>query len=301
MSTLFEPLKQKQSAKRENIKPIFSYWEDAWHRLKKNRLALTGLILLLFLMVMALVGPYLNNYAYFETHLPLKNTPPCKEFWFGTDELGRDMFTRIWWGARISLFVGLTAALIDMVIGVIYGAIAAYLGGKWDEIMMRVADILHALPKLLITIMLIVVLKQGLFTIIIALTIAGWITMARIVRTQIRQTAQMDFVLAAKAMGASNWRIITRYLIPNSMGSIITTVTLTVPAAIFTEAFLSFLGLGVQAPIASWGTMASDGLSAMRYYPWRLFLPAAFISVTMLAFNLLGDGLRDALDPRLKK
>ncbi|MCP5491953.1 MAG: ABC transporter permease [Chlamydiales bacterium] len=301
MSTLFEPLKRKQNTQTKTIEPIFSYWQDAWHRLKKNRLALAGLILLSFLIVMSLIGPYLSGYAYFETHLPLKNTPPCKQFWFGTDELGRDMFTRIWWGARISLFIGLTAALIDMVIGVIYGATAAYLGGKWDEIMMRIADIFHALPKLLIIIMLIVVMKQGLFTIIVALAIAGWITMARIVRTQIHQIARMDYVLAAKAMGASNWRIISLYLIPNAMGSIITTVTLTVPAAIFTEAFLSFLGLGVQAPIASWGTMASDGLSAMRYYPWRLFLPAAFISITMLAFNLLGDGLRDALDPRLKK
>ena len=281
--------------------PYYSFWQDGWNRLKKNRLALWGLIVLSILMVMAIIGPYLNSYTYFETHLPLKNQPPSKEFWFGTDELGRDMFTRIWWGARISLFVGITAAFIDMVIGVLYGSTAAFLGGRVEEIMMRIADILYALPNLLITILLIVVMGQGLGTLIVAMTVAGWITMSRIVRAQIHQIKRMDYVLAAKAMGASNFRILARYLIPNTMGSIITTVTLTVPTAIFTEAFLSFLGLGVQAPIASWGTMACDGLSAMRYYPWRLFLPATFISITMLAFNLLGDGLRDALDPRMRQ
>ena len=301
MSELFNPLRQKTRAQKEHMDPYYSFWQDGWNRLKKNRLALWGLIVLSILMVMAIIGPYLNSYTYFETHLPLKNQPPSKEFWFGTDELGRDMFTRIWWGARISLFVGITAAFIDMVIGVLYGSTAAFLGGRVEEIMMRIADILYALPNLLITILLIVVMGQGLGTLIVAMTVAGWITMSRIVRAQIHQIKRMDYVLAAKAMGASNFRILARYLIPNTMGSIITTVTLTVPTAIFTEAFLSFLGLGVQAPIASWGTMACDGLSAMRYYPWRLFLPATFISITMLAFNLLGDGLRDALDPRMRQ
>lgn len=301
MSTLFEPLKKQRHSKRVGLKPHLSFWQDVWRRLKKNRMALVGLGILTFMVIMAIVGPYLSRYAYYEIHLPLKNTPPCRTFWFGTDDLGRDMFTRIWWGARISLLVGVTAALIDMVIGVIYGSCAAYFGGRVDEIMMRISDVLYAVPSLLITILLIVVMGPGLATIIIAMTVAGWITMARIVRTQIHQIKQMDYVLAAKTMGASSRRIIWRYLIPNTMGSIVTTVTLTIPAAIFTEAFLSFLGLGIQAPIASWGTMASDGLSAMRYYPWRLFFPAGFISVSMLAFNMLGDGLRDALDPRLRK
>ncbi len=301
MSTLFESLKQRKRVKRDDAKPHISFWQDVWRRLKQNHMAIAGLGILSFMIIMAIIGPHLNQYTYYQTHLPLKNTPPCKEFWFGTDELGRDMFTRIWWGARISLYVGITAALIDMVIGVMYGSCAAFFGGKLDEIMMRFADILYAIPSLLITILLIVVMGPGLASIIIAMTVAGWVTMARIVRTQIHQIKQMDYVLAAKTLGASNFRIIWRYLIPNTMGSIITTVTLTIPAAIFTEAFLSFLGLGIQAPIASWGTMASDGLPAMRYYPWRLFLPAGFISISMLAFNLLGDGLRDALDPRLRK
>lgn len=277
-----------------------SYWRDAWIRLCQNRPAIFGLIILAVFLVAAVVVPFISPHTYYETHLHLKNTPPCKDFWFGTDELGRDLFTRIWWGARISLFVGITAAIIDMAIGVFYGAFAGMIGGKTEEFMMRITDILYSLPHLLIVILLMVIMKPGVFTILIALTITGWINMARIVRGQILQIKQNDFVLAAYMLGASRMRILLRHLIPNCIGSIITTMTLTIPAAIFTEAFLSFLGLGVQAPIASWGTMASDGLSALRYYPWRLFFPAAFISVTMLALNILGDGIRDAFDPRLR-
>ena len=277
-----------------------SYWKDAWMCLRQNRPAIFGLVVLSTLIFAAIVMPIFSSHTYYETHLHLKNTPPCSRFWFGTDELGRDLFTRIWWGARISLFVGITAAIIDMAIGVFYGAFAGMVGGKTEEFMMRVTDILYSLPHLLIVILLMVIMKPGIVTILIALTITGWINMARIVRGQILQIKQNDFVLAAYMLGASRSRILFRHLIPNAIGSIITTMTLTIPAAIFTEAFLSFLGLGVQAPIASWGTMASDGLSALRYYPWRLFFPAIFISFTMLALNLLGDGIRDAFDPRLR-
>lgn len=281
--------------------PSVSYWRDAWRRLCQNKAAMVGLIILTAFIIGAIFMPILSPHTYYETHLHLKNHPPGQKFWFGSDELGRDLFTRIWWGARISLFVGVTAAVIDMVIGVFYGAFAGMMGGKTEEFMMRLSDILYSLPHLLIVILLMVIMKPGVFTIIIALTITGWINMARIVRGQILQIKQNDFVLAAYMLGAKRSRILIRHLIPNCIGSIITTMTLTIPAAIFTEAFLSFLGLGVQAPIASWGTMASDGLSALRYYPWRLFFPACFISVTMLAFNLVGDGVRDAFDPRLRK
>lgn len=277
-----------------------SYWRDAWIRLRANRPATIGLFVLIFLIICAVIIPFVSAHTYYETHLSLKNKAPCSKFWFGTDELGRDLFTRIWWGARISLFVGITAAVIDMAIGVLYGAFAGLVGGKIEECMMRFSDILYSLPHLLIVILLMVIMKPGVTTIIVALTITGWINMARIVRGQILQIKQNDYVVAAYMLGASRWRILFRHLIPNSIGSIITTMTLTIPAAIFTEAFLSFLGLGVQAPIASWGTMASDGLSALRYYPWRLFFPAIFISITMLALNLLGDGIRDAFDPRLR-
>ncbi|QVL54867.1 MAG: ABC transporter permease [Simkaniaceae bacterium] len=277
-----------------------SYWKDAWIRLRANRPAIFGLTVLVIMIGSAIIIPFFSPHTYYETHLSLKNNAPSASFWFGTDELGRDLFTRIWWGARISLFVGIAAAVIDMAIGVFYGAFAGMIGGKLEEFMMRMTDILYSLPHLLIVILLMVIMKPGVTTILIALTITGWINMARIVRAQILQIKQNDFVMAAYMLGASRWRVLFRHLIPNSIGSIITTMTLTIPAAIFTEAFLSFLGLGVQAPIASWGTMASDGLSALRYYPWRLFFPAGFISITMLALNLLGDGIRDAFDPRLR-
>ena len=277
-----------------------SYWKDGWRRLKSNRAALFGLTILCVIIGATVIVPFVSSHTYFETHLPLKNTSPNRTFWFGTDELGRDLFTRIWWGARISLFVGVTAAFIDMIVGVLYGAFAGMVGGKTEEFMMRLSDILYSLPNLLIVILLMVIMKPGMTTILIALTITGWINMARIVRSQILQIKQNEFVLAARMLGASRWRLLFRHLIPNCIGSIVTTMTLTIPSAIFTEAFLSFLGLGIQAPIASWGTMASDGLSALRYYPWRLFFPAGFISASMLAFNLLGDGIRDAFDPRLR-
>jgi len=303
-SDLFIPLGQaEKEAMQEEVAyaPAIPYWKDVWRRLKQNKFALFGLITLTLLIVMAIVGPLLSPYTYYETQLALKNAPPSSTFWFGTDELGRDLFTRCWWGARISLFVGITASLIDLVVGVLFGAIAALLGGKIEEWMMRFADVLYTLPYLLVVILLMVVIGPGILTILLALTLTGWVNMARIVRSQILQIKQQTYVQAAFSFGASRTRVLLQHLIPGAMGSIIVTLTLTIPSAIFAEAFLSFLGLGVQAPIASWGTMANDGLPALRYYPWRLFFPASCISLTMLSFNLLGDGLRDASDPRLKK
>lgn len=285
---------------KEEVATSYNYWQDSWGRLKQNRSSMFGFWMLAFLFTMAIIGPFLTPYTYYETHLHLKNQAPSAQFWFGTDELGRDLFTRVWWGARISLLVGIAASLIDLVIGVFYGSLAASLGGRKEEFMMRIADILYSIPYLLVVILLMVVIGSGIGTIILALTMTGWISMSRIVRGQILQLKELDFIKAAHCMGASRFRILLRHLIPNAIGSIIVTVTLTIPTAIFAEAFLSFLGLGVQAPIASWGTMANDGLPALRYYPWRLFFPAGFISITMLSFNLLGDGLRDAFDPRLR-
>jgi oligopeptide transport system permease protein len=298
---LFLKVEQDYSAAEDILHPSLSFWEDAWRRLKLNRVAMSGFFVLIVLSLFAIIGPMLSNHPYYETNLALKNQPPSREFWFGTDDLGRDMLTRTCCGARISLFVGVSAALIDLVIGVLWGGIAALAGGKIDNLLMRIADIFYAIPYLLVVIMLMVVMGSGLFPILIALTITGWIGMARIVRGQLLQLKEQEYILAATALGAGYRRILFKHLIPNAMGPIIVTMTLTVPIAIFTEAFLSFLGLGVQAPMASWGTMASDGLPAMRYYPWRLFFPAFFISITMLAFNLLGDGLRDAFDPKLRK
>ena len=298
---LFDPLDTSLSETiTELLPPPSSYWSDARKRLKSNPLAVGALLILAMLILMAIIGPWLTPYTYYETHLSLKNLPPSAAFWFGTDELGRDLFTRVWWGARISLFVGISASVIDLMIGVCYGALAGLLRGRLEELMMRIADILSAIPYLLVIILLMVIIGPGLTSIILALTITGWISMARIVRGQILTLREQDFVLAAQALGASRRRILFIHLIPNCMGPIIVTLTLTIPGAIFAEAFLSFLGLGVQAPIASWGTMANDGLPALRYYPWRLFFPAGFISITMLCFNLLGDGMRDAFDPKLR-
>lgn len=275
--------------------------QEIWERFRKNSLAFTALWILCSLILCAIIAPLISGYTYYETQLAQKNLAPSLEHWFGTDDLGRDVFTRVWYGARISLFIGITAALVDLVIGVLWGSIAALSGGIIDEIMMRIADLLYGLPQLLIVILLMVVMGSGLVPIIIALAVFGWITMARIVRAQILQIKQLEFVLAAKAMGASFYRILFIHLIPNALGPIIVTMTLTVPAAIFAEALLSFLGLGVQAPIASWGTMANEGLPALRYYPWRLFFPALMISLTMFSFNAIGDGLRDAFDPKMRK
>lgn len=278
-----------------------TYSQEAWIRFHSNRAAMCALWILTTLIFMAITGPMISGYNYAEIHLEFKNTPPGAQFWFGSDELGRDLFTRIWWGARISLFIGITAAFIDMLIGVLWGSLAAYLGGKFEEILMRVADILYAIPYLLVVILLTVIRGTGIGTILIAMTFTGWINMARIVRGQILQLKELDYISAAKAIGASSPRILFRHLIPNALGPIVATMTLTIPTAIFTEAFLSFMGLGIQAPAASWGVMVNDGLSAMRYYPWRLLFPASMITLTMISFNLIGNALRDALDPRLRR
>jgi oligopeptide transport system permease protein len=281
--------------------PQLTYWNDAWLRFKANRAAHSMLWVLALIASLAILGPIISSYTYTEIHLELKNTPPGPLYWFGSDELGRDLFTRVWWGARISLFIGITAASIDVALGVIWGSIAAYAGGKIDEIMMRICDILHSMPHLLFVILLTVIRGCGIGTILIAMTFTGWINMARIIRGQMLQLKQNDYIAAARVIGCSPFRILFRHLLPNAIGPIVAILTLTIPTAIFTEAFLSFLGLGIQAPAASWGVMVNDGLPAMRYYPWRLLFPAALITITMLSFNILGNGLRDALDPRLRR
>jgi oligopeptide transport system permease protein len=296
---LFSPLVQSREEKATTLPPI-SFWKDVWSRFKGHRTALVGLLLLIFLSLFALVGPLLTPHTYYATHLTFKNEPPGAQFWFGTDDLGRDLFARTACGARISLFVGVSAALIDLIVGILWGGCAALAKPEIDTLLMRVADVFYAIPYLLVVILLMVVMGSGLIPILVALTITGWIGMARIVRGEFLQLREQEYVLAAKALGANQMRILFRHLIPNAMGPIIVTMTLTIPIAIFTEAFLSFLGLGIQAPVASWGTMASDGLPAMRYYPWRLFFPAFFISITMLSFNLVGEGLREAIDPKLR-
>ncbi|HLR01225.1 MAG TPA: ABC transporter permease [Virgibacillus sp.] len=286
----------------EVTRPSLSYWKDAWRRLVKNKLAMLGMVFLVLLALFAIFGPVFSPYEVNKQDRPSQYEPPSSSHWFGTDSAGRDVFTRTWYGARISLTVGIIAALIDVTVGIIYGGISGYKGGRTDNIMMRIIEILYGLPYLLVVILLLVVMKQSLTTIIIALCVTGWVGMARIVRGQVLQIKNYEFVLASKSFGAKSRRIIQKNLLPNTMGPIIVQMTLTVPSAIFAEAFLSFIGLGVQAPNASWGVMANDSLGAILSGNWwTLLFPAFFISFTMFAFNVLGDGLQDALDPRLRK
>jgi oligopeptide transport system permease protein len=297
---MFEPAQLTGAAESIN-RPSTTYWQDAWRRLKKNHLAMCGLGTIAVLIIMAIIGPYLSGYSYSQQDLNMVNQAPSAKYWLGTDSLGRDLFTRLWYGARISLLVGIVTSLITVVIGVLYGGIAGFFGGKVDDIMMRIVEILWAIPFLLYVILLMVVLEPGLKTIFIAIGAVYWMGMARIVRGEILSLKEREYVLAAQVLGASPWRILSRHLIPNAMGPIIIQMTLAIPEAIFTEAFLSFLGLGVSAPMASWGVLASEGLAGIRSYPWQIFFPAGLITIAMLAFNFLGDGLRDALDPKMRK
>ena len=302
-SELFRPVGTGTGDLQAIVRPSTTYWQDAWRRLRQNKGAMAGLVVITLLIIMAAIGPSLTPYAYDAQQLSpeFTNQPPNARHWFGTDDLGRDLFTRVWHGARISLLVGFVSSLAQFLIGVTYGGLSGYLGGWVDEVMMRVVEIFSGVPFLLYVVLLMVVIGPGLHTILIALGAVCWLPMARLVRGQVLSLKEQEYVLAARALGASRWRIILRHLIPNSMGPILVYTTLAIPEAIFAEAWLSFLGLGVSAPIASWGSLASDGITAIRLYPWQLFFPAFFISLTLLAFNLLGDGLRDALDPRLRK
>lgn len=289
--------KQAEVIQRQSV----SAMRDAWERLLKNKLAMGSLVILIIIIIMALLAPLLSGYEYDTQDLTKTNQPPSSEFWFGTDDLGRDMWVRTWSGARISLLIGFAAAFIDLAIGVIYGGIMGFYGGRVGELMNKFSEILYSIPYLLVTILLLVVFEPSIGTIILALCITGWINMSWIVRGEIMQLKNREFVLASKSMGANSSRLIFKHLLPNAVGPIIVTLTLSVPSAIFSEAFLSFLGLGVQAPKASLGSMIENALTGWMYYPWRMLFPAGLISLIMLAFNLFGDGLRDALDPKLKK
>jgi oligopeptide transport system permease protein len=378
----------------EAIRPSLTYWQDAWRRLKKNKLSMIGIFVVFLIIGFGFVGPYLTPYSYSDQINKYKNLPPMldlyeidgyhfhlskdynmfivepdgtlidrlnlpplnrdavnkiyryqmgdeevildfsynllpdkqgydynftiefrgqmvtqpqtsklnKMFPFGTDGLGRDLLTRVMYGAQISLLVAFIATMANLFIGVIYGSISGYEGGKVDEIMMRIVDIINSIPLVLYVILLMVWFRGGgLTNIIIALSSVYWVSMARLVRGQMLSLKEQEFVLAARVIGVAKWRIILKHLIPNAMGPIIVSMAMMIPAAVFTESFLSFIGLGVSAPMASWGTLANNALSGLTTYPYQLFFPALSIAFTMLAFNFIGDGLRDALDPRLRK
>ena len=306
---LFEKIPKEEKELNEIIRPSETYWQDAWRRLRKNKLAISGLIFVVFITLAAIVGPILSKYNYYSQDFNIANRGPSAAHWFGTDKFGRDVFVRILYGARISLTIAYVASILNLLIGVTYGGIAGYFGGAIDNIMMRIVDIIYSIPMMIYVILIMAFLSGrngnqsdgGIKSIILALVIGFWVTMARIVRSQIMALKEQEFILAAKTSGASHLRILFRHLIPNSMGSIIVTMTLSIPGAIFTEAFLSFIGLGISAPQASWGTLASEALEGYMLYPYQLFFPALAICLTILAFNLLGDGLRDSLDPKMRK
>ena len=299
--SLFEPLSPEEKIHSETMRPSLTYWSDAWMRLKHDKLALFGLIVIVMILLLAVFGPMFSPYEYDSMDFMSINEPPNMTHWFGTDTFGRDIFVRVMYGARISLAVGFMASIISLFIGVIYGGISGFAGGKTDEIMMRIVDVIYSVPMMIYVILLMVVVGPGLKSIFITLGITYWAPMARMVRAEIMRLKNEEFILAARVIGASPKRILLRHLIPNAMGSVLVTLTFSIPGAISTEAFLSFVGLGVSAPMASWGVLSNDAIGTLSMYPWQLFFPASAISITILAFNFLGDGLRDALDPKLRK
>lgn len=275
-----------------------SLWEDAWRRLRRNRLAMFGLVFLALMILLCLLAPWLTPYGYEEQNLRLGAQPPSATHWFGTDTFGRDMLTRVLYGGRLSLAVGFVATAVALVIGVAWGAVAGYAGGRVDAVMMRIVDILYALPFMIFIVLLMVVFGRNLVLLFLAIGAVEWLTMARIVRGQIQNLRQQEFVEAAISIGLGPLAIVWRHLIPNALGPVIVYTTLTIPNVMLLEAFLSFLGLGVQPPASSWGLLISSGVETMEEYPWLLIFPGLALTLTLFALNFLGDGLRDALDPR---
>ena len=279
--------------------PPKSLWTDAWRRLRRNRMAVAAGVFLVVMSALAALSPWLPGLADPTVQdLRLGVTPPSLAHAFGTDELGRDLLARVLYGGRISLLVGFVGTLVSLLIGVTWGAVAGYVGGRTDDLMMRVVDVLYALPYIFLVILLLVFFSKSLAMLFVALGLVQWLTMARIVRGQVLSLKQQTFVEAARALGATDAAIIFRHIVPNTLGPVIVYTTLTVPAVILQEAFLSFLGLGVQPPDASWGTLVSDGGRLLALFPWLVIFPGLAMSLTLLAFNFLGDGLRDALDPQ---
>ncbi|MDU0894012.1 MAG: ABC transporter permease [Anaerococcus sp.] len=301
----FRPVK-KDTDKEKITRPTIGYWSDVFRRLRQNKLAMLGIFIIIALLIMAFVGPKFTNVDYAEQNFLKINSIPDDENWFGTDELGRDLFTRVCYGIRYSLLIGILAAAFDFIIGVTYGGIAGMASPRVDSIMMRIAEIIYAIPYMLIVILISVTFssQQGasLLTLVIAMSITGWVPVALLVRGQVLQLKQSEYALASRSLGASPSYILRKHILPNTLGPILVNLTLTIPRAIFSEATLSFLSLGLQPPQPSLGVLANDGLAVMGidlYY--QIFYPALIISLIMFAFNVLGDGLRDALDPRLRK
>lgn len=318
---LFEKATQDEKISSEVIRESVTYWQDALRRFKKNKVALTSICIITIITLCAIFIPMISPYGYAQINRGVENELPSLAHPFGTDTLGRDLLVRCMVGARISILIGIVSATLVVIIGITYGSISGYFGGMFDIIMMRIVDIISAIPTLLVVVLLSVVLKApmdklflenenlrsigllgpGLFSIFIVISLLYWTNMARMTRGQILSLKNQEFVTAARALGTSHKRIIFKHLIPNAMGAIIVSAMVQIPNAIFVESFLSFLGLGVSAPMVSLGSLTSNAVSGVYSYPYQLLFPAALISFIILCFNLVGDGLRDALDPRMKR
>lgn len=306
-----------------------TFWQDAWSQLTRNKLAVVGMIGLIIILILAIVGPLISTHDYAEQDVERRNLPPKiavldqipflpfdgegvdgnaydkahvkQNFWFGTDQLGRDIWTRTWQGAQVSLFIGLVAALLDIFIGVLYGAISGYFGGRIDDFMQRVIEIISSIPTLIVVILFVLIFEPSIWTIILAMAITGWIGMSRVVRGEFLKLKNQEFVLASRTLGTSNLKLIFKHILPNTLGAIIVTSMFTVPNAIFFEAFLSFIGIGVPAPQTSLGSLVNEGRAMLLIHPHQLFIPAFILSLLILFFYLFSDGLRDAFDPKMRK
>ena len=278
-----------------------SLWRDAWRRLGKNKMAVISAIILILIALASFIGPFFLKQSYETQNLQLGAVSPGARHWLGTDTLGRDLFVRILYGGRVSMSVGFCATAVALTIGVFYGAISGFFGGKIDILMMRIVDIIFALPFTVFVILLMVFFGRKFVLLFVAIGAVQWLTTARIVRGQVLSLRRQEFIEAAEALGLSKPRIIVRHMIPNALGPIVVYATLTVPAVMLLEAFLSFLGLGVQPPMSSWGVLIKEGAEVMEEFPWLLIFPGLVLAVTLFSLNFLGDGLRDALDPRAAK
>ena len=278
-----------------------TYWADVWRRFRSNKLALLGLVLLVLVVVLLFAGPTISGQDYQFIDASQKNQLPSAEHWFGTDDMGRDLFTRVCVGGRISIYIGLCCTLVMFVIGALVGAIAGLKGGIVDDLIMRVCEFIGNLPYLIIVVILSMVMGRSLFSLVFAMSLTAWVGTARMVRGQILQIKEMDYVQASRALGADTGRIIIKHLLPNTLGIIMVDITMSVPGFIFSEAFLSYIGLGVRPPETSWGALASAGQQNLMFYPYQLFFPCLLIVLTMLSFHLIGDRLSDALDPKLRQ
>ena len=282
-------------------RPTISYWQDAWRRLKKNPVAMASLVVLALLIVMCIIGPYIRGYDFVTKNVKMKNQGVSAEYWFGTDYLGRDLFSRVWMGARASIIIALVATALKLVVGTIYGAIMAHFGGWVDDLMMRIIEVINSLPSLLLTILIMMILGNNLFALLVALIITAWCSTARQVRGMIKQLKETEYVYAAEVLGAKPMHIISKHYVTNMLGILILNASTAIPGFIFTEAGLSFLGIGLTAPEISLGVLISLGQQTIDFYPTQLLFPCLVLCIIVMAFNLLGDGLRDALDPKLRQ